>query len=511
MEAGYRKVLKMTKSELFRLSSSNVGIKQVIDKKLLKDLKRDIAKIVKNFEGYLIHKCDIFDNFVGRDIDVLYRKKKNLNNINDYSIVRNINKNSFRTYLNHPKNKNFLSLDIEVISNMSEDIKKIFKQNFNKIIYCNHTGLMHLDEKSIIFYKIIKYFHQGTIHSFSQLFYLKNDIKKLNKDDLKFLLNSIEEFSLNEKKIIKKFIYWNFDKFEKNKTIKEFFYDKRSIRHNKRLIFSGRLNFKNVMFSKKFIYALVFGSNAKWTHTHNPMPAITIIGNDGSGKTTVVEHIRKKFSKMDPLIFDMKASAPFFSSTLKIRKILKNAKKNYIIKNINFIKTSISFFGELLDFTDKYFKYKIGMAWADAGYGLTIFERYPTDRVRGEFPNHKNRFLPLEQFFPFPDGMVYLDVLPKNSVARKKEDKHTLQEMQSKRKNYLSLLKEFNEVEILSASKNIIHKVLHIKNYIFKLNKKKKNYIKRKGKIERMVWKKNFKRVLADSNLDKSQKDAFFE
>ena len=80
MEAGYQKVLKMTKSELFRLSSSNVGIKQVIDKKLLKDLKRDIAKIVKNFEGYLIHKCDIFDNFVGRDIDVLYRKKKNLNN-----------------------------------------------------------------------------------------------------------------------------------------------------------------------------------------------------------------------------------------------------------------------------------------------------------------------------------------------------------------------------------------------------------------------------------------------
>ena len=25
-----------------------------------------------------------------------------------------------------------------------------------------------------------------------------------------------------------------------------------------------------------------------------------------------------------------------------------------------------------MDIVDKYFKYKIGMAWADAGYGLTI-------------------------------------------------------------------------------------------------------------------------------------------
>ena len=32
------------------------------------------------------------------------------------------------------------------------------------------------------------------------------------------------------------------------------------------------------------------------------------------------------------------------------------------------------------------------MAWADAGYGLTLFERYPTDRIRGEFPNLKNSF-----------------------------------------------------------------------------------------------------------------------
>ena len=60
------------------------------------------------------------------------------------------------------------------------------------------------------------------------------------------------------------------------------------------------------------------------------------------------------------------------------------------------------------------------MAWADAGYGLTIFERYPTDRIRGEFPNIKNKLIPLEQFFPLPDGLIYLDVFPKDSIFRKK-------------------------------------------------------------------------------------------
>ena len=50
------------------------------------------------------------------------------------------------------------------------------------------------------------------------------------------------------------------------------------------------------------------------------MPAIAIIGNDGCGKTTIVNYIRKNFSKMDPLILDMKGSKPFFSFVFKIRK-----------------------------------------------------------------------------------------------------------------------------------------------------------------------------------------------
>ncbi len=508
---GYQKALKMIKNELFRLSKPTIDKKKKLDKKLIINLKKEVFKVINNFNATLIHSCDVFKNFTGRDIDVLYSKTKYSHKSNNKTIIRNLNDGSLRIHLNHSKNINFLSLDVENISNMPKKIKDIFKKNLNDKIYCNHTKLNHLNQKSIIFYKLIKYFYHGTVHSYNQLLYLKKDIKKLNKTDINQIKNFIEELFPNEKNTINNFLSWDFNKFYKNNGIKIFFLNKRLERHKKREVFSGKLNYKRIFFSKKFLYALLFGSKAKWERTHNSMPAITIIGNDGSGKTTVVEYIRKKFSKMDPLIFDMKASVPFFSIILKIRNFLKKIKKFVLVKRVYFFNVIISIIGEILDLFDKYVKFKIGMAWADSGNGLTIFERFPTDRIRGEFPNKNNKFLPLEQFFPFPDGMIYLDVMPKDSIVRKKKDKHTLYEMKSKRQNYLTLIKEFDEVEFLPSSKNMNEKIIKIKNYVFKLNKKKSFQIKKNGKVKRVRWNKNFNRVLAGNKLNKSQKEGFFE
>jgi thymidylate kinase len=477
-----------------------------MNSKLLNDLKKKICKIIDDYDGYLIQKCTNIKNFTGRDIDSLYvKKKKNPKYSN--CITLNKDHNNLRLYINHPKNITFLSLDIEEISTMPKIVRHIFIRNFNKKKLCRHTKLNHLDNKSIIFFKLYKYFFI-TINSYNQLRNLKKDINKLNNQDLSLIIDSVEKAFPNEALIIKKFIFWKFDQFCKNKKINNFFSNLVSKRHKKRKIFSGNLNFGNIFFSKNFLYALLLGSKAKWKHSHNSMPAIAIVGNDGSGKTTVVEHIRKHFFKMDPLIFDMKGSKPFFSFVFKFRNLLKKITSSTFVKKIYFLKVTLLFLGELLDLFDKYVKYKIGMAWADAGYGLTIFERYPTDRVRGEFPNIDNKLLPLEQFFPFPDGMVYLDALALESIKRKKEDNHTIQEMRSKRKNYLTLIKEFDEVELIASSKNIDQKILKIKNYIFKLYFKKKGMIK---KNIRMKWKKNYNRKLAGKNLDRSQKESFFE
>ena len=78
-------------------------------------------------------------------------------------------------------------------------------------------------------------------------------------------------------------------------------------------------------------------SKAKWKYNHNPMPAIAIVGNDGSGKTTIVEYIRKNFSKMDPLIINMKSTKPFFVLTSKIRNFLKILNSKKIVRKIFFL------------------------------------------------------------------------------------------------------------------------------------------------------------------------------
>ena len=81
--------------------------------------------------------------------------------------------------------------------------------------------------------------------------------------------------------------------------------------------------------------------------------------------------------------------------------------------------------------------------------------------------------------------------------------------MKSKRKNYISLLREFDEYEIIQPSKNIANKIKKTKNYIFDISKKKKIQIKKSGTIKRISWKKNFNRVLAGKELNRSQKNSF--
>jgi len=165
--------------------------------------------------------------------------------------------------------------------------------------------------------------------------------------------------------------------------------------------------------------------------------------------------------------------------------------------------------GQAIDLLDLYIKYRIGMAYADSGYGITIFERYITDKLRGEFPNVKNKFLPLEQFFPLPDGFFYIDVEPQATLLRKSSDNHTLLEMTSKRANYISLLNEFDEVKKTDSNNKFEENLKELKNYIFDLAFKKKNQTRFGFKIKRCTWNKNRNRKLAGNPTDRFQKGSF--
>ena len=60
---GYQKALKMIKSEVLKLSKPTKNKIKKLDKKLIINLKKEICKIIKNFNAILIQNCDVFENF----------------------------------------------------------------------------------------------------------------------------------------------------------------------------------------------------------------------------------------------------------------------------------------------------------------------------------------------------------------------------------------------------------------------------------------------------------------
>ena len=419
-----------------------------LNKDLLIKVKDIVKKIVDFSEVILVHECNNFENFSGRDIDTFYLKNKFLDiQIDENFVFHERDYGTYRFFINHQASSDFFCLDLENLSIFSPKTPKLNLLNMNEAQLCEKTGLKHLKLNAILYYKLVKYFSQGVVFSYEQLFKIKKTLNSLKKEDLNYVLNLVSKNLPKENIYIKKLIETNFENFENDSNIKKFWKKKRFIRQNKRKVFAGDMKLKNLFRSKKFVYALIFGSYAKWRNSHNPLPAVTIVGNDGAGKTSICDYVIKNFSKMEPAYLNMKSDVPLMSFTKYSNKVIRKLLNYSIIKKITPIKIIFKFLGQSFDILDQYVKYRIGMAFADSGFGITIFERYITDKLRGEYPNKKNKFLPLEQFFPFPDGIFYIDIKPEISLERKSNDNHTLEEMTSKRQNYISLLEEFSEVK----------------------------------------------------------------
>jgi hypothetical protein len=481
-----------------------------LDKKFIKKNFLTFSKIIKNLNLVLMHKCDFISKFQGRDIDSFYVNEEIMKKLNHKnSILRLRELGSYRLHLNHNNFNSFLSIDIESPKILTNSADQILIDNFHKSKTCYRTKFKHYDIFSNCYYKLVKYFSLGFVHSYKQLFILKKDINKLDKKNFEKLYELIDKNLYREKYFIHKLIEEKFIKFEKNKKIESFWVQKRILRQKKRKAFAGNINIKNALKIKSFLYSLIFGSYALWSKNHLPMPGIAIVGNDGSGKSLTTNYIRKNFSKMDPLIIDMKASKPYIIYLGKFRLFLKKQRKKKFFIKFKLLFNLVSIIGQLVEFLDKYIKYRIGMAWADSGQGLTIFERYTTDRLRGEFPNKKNKLLPLEQFFPFPDGLIYIDVMPKISMKRKPNDNHTFKELKNKRQNYLSFLNELNEVKKINGSNKLLNNIKLIKNYIFFITIKKRDYVKKFKIFKRILWKKNRNRILYGSLNSRAERDKF--
>jgi len=485
--------------------------KNSLNKIVINNVKETIKKIVNYCDAVLMQECKDFQDFSGRDVDTFYISNNNFLKINNEEnvILNQREKGSYRFLINHKDSTDFINLDVEDLAIFSPLTKIENQVHFNEAIKCEKTSLKHFKLNSMIYYKLVKYFSQGIIFSYEQLYKLKKTINSVNQDDLNYILSLTSKNLPKENIWIKKLIENDFETFEKDSDIRNFWIKKRIMRQNKRKVFAGKIELKNLLKSKKFIYALLFGSLAKWSKNHNPMPAIAIVGNDGAGKTTICDHVIKNYHKLDPAFINMKSDVPIMPLTRFLTKYIRKIIKFSLIESIPLLKMIFSFLGQSIDIFDQYIKYKIGMAYADSGYGITIFERYITDKLRGEFPHKENKFLPLEQFFPLPDGFFYLDVRPEITLERKIKDNHTLEEMMSKRENYISLLKEFSEVKKIPTDSKFEDNVKNLKNYIFELALKKKNQFRSSLGIKRCIWKKNRNRVLAGDPADRFQKGNF--
>ena len=482
-----------------------------ISKSTITAAQQRIVEITEACGAVLVHECNNFINFSGRDIDTFYISSERLFEFDEKDLIlHEREEGSFRFLINHKETSKFINLDFEDLNIFSKKTKLLNEKNFISAKKCQKTSLKHFDLNTIIFYKLIKYFSYGIVHSYEQLFKLKKNLNSLSDNDLKYILNLTSKYLKSENVWINMLVNNDFKSFEKNDDVKKFWIKKRILRQKKRKVYAGKLYLKNLFISKNFLYALLFGNRAKWSKNHKPLPAIALVGNDGSGKTTLINYMLKNYSKMDPAYISMRPDMPILPLVGNLRKGLKKLLKVFFIKKIYPLSLIISLIGQSIDLFDRFIKYKIGMAWADSGFGITLFERYTTDRIRGEFPNIKNKYLPLEQYFPLPDGIVYLDVEPETSLKRKINDNHTLEEMYDKRANYISLLLELDETKTIPCDRDLDLNIRDIKNYIFDLSKKKRERQKMGLHIKRCVWKKNTNRILSGKQINRFQQDSFF-
>lgn len=102
---------------------------------------------------------------------------------------------------------------------------------------------------------------------------------------------------------------------------------------------------------------------------------------------------------------------------------------------------------KILDFLDLNFRYAYGWIMSRFFGRLVIYERFPTDIASRQIGGYSAYHV-----FPKPDVLIYLDVNPVDSIARKPADGHRLEVQGLKRANYLSFLSKYKNAIVIPAN-----------------------------------------------------------
>jgi len=165
--------------------------KNSLNKEVIVNVKETIKKIVKSNSAVLMQECKNFQDFSGRDVDTFYLSNNQFLNIDNGEdvILNKREKGSYRFLINHKEITEFINLDVEDLTIFAPQTKKENEIHLKEAIYCDKTGLKHFQLKSIIYYKIVKYFSQGIVFSYEQLYKLKKLLNSLDNNDLDYILH----------------------------------------------------------------------------------------------------------------------------------------------------------------------------------------------------------------------------------------------------------------------------------------------------------------------------------
>lgn len=470
----------------------------------LKDELLEISEILKSKKKYflLFGKYDEFPNSIsGNDLDVLIDDtSETLLILKKYGwITKSEFSGEFRAFKLLPDSRlfvlDFLSADREKCPIKSEIYNNAF-QEYTDGEYISRSQIACVSLKHIIKYKAFSYIQLGFVHSKYQLKNLKQDFQGLNLMEQNEVLDLFDKFSYPE--IYQFLVDEAFNWLE----IKGKVEAKREHRLAKRLVFAGNFYLKNII--KNFVTDRLL--MVKGNMRPNPLPVIAIVGNDGCGKTTMCELYLKEEFKIDPIHINMRANASWSNIWLKYRphlvRLIRRFRKIFLLR---WLANLLAFIFELTDFCDKYIRYRVGMTLGNSGVGVVLFERYPTDRLRGEYYPNLSLY-PLEKFFPMPDAFIYLDVLPETSLSRKPDDGHTHKEMYQKRENYIKLLSEISNVKMINAEMPASEVTREFKKHIYDIVLEKQN--SKNYKSAKWVPNKSARRKAVQDKTIK-QKDGF--
>jgi hypothetical protein len=449
-----------------------------------------------NFDYCVLTEIDCDDDLwsiTGKDIDIFV---SNLSIAHDIfmklgMLVRRGQYKDYRYYKFFKKSGILLVIDISIITDKHTLDYNIIKSSF----FSRPLGANVPRTEYLFAHKIIKYYLDGFFSSNLQLSRLLDSWDNLDNNK-KIEVEKLLRQTGNEN------IFSICQSLSDNVSDNRLDVHSKNARHKRersRIIYQGKIKWRNFYHDIKSLYRFLRGFLLSSNFT---LPAVAIVGNDGSGKTTTCREFINRYHKLEPLWVSMRTTEPIIPVWKYFRPLLIRKQSKH---NAPLVLNTIMYFGEVMDYLDRMVKYKIGMAWANSGLGVTFFERYPTDRIRGEY---KPGFylLPLEKFFPMPHSVILLDISADISLARKSNDGHTDIEMIEKRDNYKELIKEINPSFMLNVdSITLESQIFSIFNYILEQGVNVQSYkgIRRKGK--NAIWSPNKERYKLISQIKKAK------